>query len=223
MVASLVVSAMCLLLGCYVLRRRTFRRTAMVVMASAAFVAPLAALPSSPEAAAAGWFLSPVATVPRDQGPAYRVTAAGQMQYDYEALLHELFVDPIQCGVLTVNVSGVPTTVHNWWFNAAHLPKNQNTSLANCPGYLPLFTHFGRSPWHLEPAWFAIAPSQSGFIFGATNGPVLINGRYVACEPSGTEVLGEGGGAWTGSDSGSTSGYAGGSLALSCFPLNGRA
>ena len=52
-VASVVVSIVVVLVVSCTLGHRPLRRTAMVVMASAAFVAPLAALPSSPAAAAA--------------------------------------------------------------------------------------------------------------------------------------------------------------------------
>jgi hypothetical protein len=126
--------------------------------------------------------------------PVHAVSAGGQVAYNYEALLYQLFgPSVVMCHNLVVKIHDLPTTVHNWWVNANQFPKNEPTldgdSAANCPSYGYTFTHFGRSTFHLEPDWFAINPSA--FIFGATSGPMFINGRYVACDPAGTALLGD--------------------------------
>ena len=62
-------------------------------------------------------------------------------------------------------------------------------SMANCSGYIFTFANLVPSSFHLEPTWFALSQSGLRSMFGANSYPVLINERYVACEPSGTQLL----------------------------------
>jgi hypothetical protein len=132
-----------------------------------------------------GLVLSGAQATAASPAPSHEVTA-GQLQYNYEALLQHLFgAVPQQCRTLTVPVNGVATTVHNWWLGPP-FPKGQDLSMGNCTAYIFTFAHLGPSSFHLEPSWFAVNYQD---VFGANDFPVLINQRYVACEPSGTELL----------------------------------
>ena len=141
--------------------------------------------------------------------PAYAVTPGGQVEYNYEALLYQLFgPDIFVCKNLVVKINGLPTTVHDWMVNADQFPKNEprldGDYWANCPSYAFTFTHFADSAFHEEPAWFAIKPGAGGPPFGADIVPAFINEHYVACNAKGTEVLGS---------------FSGRGETLGCFPL----
>jgi hypothetical protein len=76
-----------------------------------------------------------------------------------------------------------PTT----WRDAYAVPRGRagarrrlRHQLASFYGYI--FMHFGLSTFQFEPAWFAINIADTNVPF--TTGPVLINGRYEACNPA---------------------------------------
>ena len=103
------------------------------------------------------WLSRPAQAAPV---PTHAVSQAGQLEYNYEALLYHSFGPHAQlCRSLTVPVNGVPTHVTNWWlgpnFSAPYL-NNQNLSMANCSAFIYTFANYGRSAFHLEPSWFAV-------------------------------------------------------------------
>jgi hypothetical protein len=59
--------------------------------------------------------------------------------------------------------------------------------MANCSAFIYTFANYGRSAFHPEPSRFAV--NNLANIFGANGAPVLINERYVACNPQGTSLL----------------------------------
>ena len=66
MLAGIVVVGACLLLAGYAVRKRALWRSAMVVVASAALVAPLTALPSQVASAQGGSVVSMARATPFD-------------------------------------------------------------------------------------------------------------------------------------------------------------
>jgi hypothetical protein len=60
--------------------------------------------------------------------------------------------------------------------------------MANCSGHVFTFADLGASSFHLEPTRFALGQSLPS-MFGANSYPVLIDEHYVACEPSGIQLL----------------------------------
>jgi hypothetical protein len=75
-----------------------------------------------------------------------------------------------------------------WFYKQLPLPE------ADIETYTFVFSHFGPSRFHLMPSWFQLQanayPGPPGYAPG-TSIPkaVTVNGRYVACDPSGNVFL----------------------------------
>ena len=92
--------------------------------------------------------------------PSHEVTDGGQTEYNYEALLQQLFADGAQlCGTLTVTIDYVRDDSAQL-VDQPEEPRSEgeNTSLGNCPRYDFTFAHLGAKRFpHLEPSsWFAL-------------------------------------------------------------------
>lgn len=110
----------------------------------------------------------------------HALTQEGMYQYEYEALIHQLFgPDPIVCGQHAVCHYGWYYSASQWKALPGFVPE------AGLQAYTYTFANLGPSTFHLMPSYFELKPLS----LGITPGPVMVNGRYVACNTKGTVFL----------------------------------
>lgn len=98
-------------------------------------------------------------------GRVQRVSTAGEVLYEYEALVHQIFGS-------SISVCTGGGGCHQGWFYRGDLAP-----LSEYSPFTYVFSGFTSSTFHLMPAGFAVAGG-----FGNYPDPIKVNGRLVACD-----------------------------------------
>jgi len=114
----------------------------------------------------------------------YAVAQAGQVLYEYEALLHQT----VKPSNNFMEICGNKSVCQVGWFY-----RYVNGPMADFTIYTFVFSHFGPSSFHLMPEWFEFQPDAyppgPAYAPGNNPTPVTVNGRYVACDPGNNVFL----------------------------------
>lgn len=119
-------------------------------------------------------------TAPAVASAAPVLSTEGVAEYELQALMYQNF-GPEATGCNKITLHG--HTYTDWWWRPAQIPPSQGYA-ENCTRMDWLFNNYGHSAYHFLPAGFSV-PSLRGI----TSGPVVLNGRLVACNGSSSEVL----------------------------------